>query len=511
MRSTSDRSDRSTQREPAQRELTQQTPTEHRDPTGQRKQPDRPDPPGAQAAPLSVAEATRRAGPVDWTGLLRTYLAFLGPMVLANVLQSLSGTLNGIFIGQMLGTEALAAAAGMFPLVFFFLSVVIGVGAGGSVLIGQAWGAREPRRVKEIAGTALTVGAVIGVAAALVGSLFAREGLVLLKTPPDVIDEAVRYARVMVITLPFLLVFVLYTQLLRGVSDTVTPLFALLLSTLVSLALTPALIAGWGGLPRLGVVAAAVANLVAFVLALAFLALYLRWRRHPIAPDATLIRALRVDPAILRLVLRIGVPTAIQMVVIALAGLVILALVNDYGSQAAAAYGAVNQVVNYVEFPAISVAITASILSAQAIGARRIDRITPILRTGLLLSIVLTGSLVLLGYVLSHRVLGLFITEPAVLALAERLMAIMLWSCILLGMQAVIAATMRASGTVLVPTAISAGAILLLQLPCAWLLGRWLGLDGVWMSYPVVFTVMLVLQTTYYWRVWRHRPIARLA
>lgn len=432
-------------------------------------------------------------------------------MVLANVLQSLSGTLNGIFIGQMLGTRALAAVAGMFPLVFFFLSVIIGVGAGASVLIGQAWGAREPARVKDIAGTALALGACIGVVIAILGSLFAHQGLVLLRTPADVLDDALAYARVMMFTMPALLVFVLYTQLLRGVSDTVTPLYALAVSTTTSLILTPALIKGWWGLPQLGVVSAAVANFVAFVLALGFLAGYLRWRRHPIAPDAVLLKALRLKPRNLKLILRIGVPTAIQMVVIALAELMILALVNGYGSQAAAAYGAVNQIVNYVEFPAISVAITASILTAQTIGAGQVERIGAILKTGLMLNVLLTGSLVASGYALSHLALGLFITDAETLVLAERLMAIMLWSCILLGMQSVIAATMRASGTVLVPTAISVGSILLLQLPSAWLLSRWLGLDGVWMSYPVVFSVMLIGQATYYRQVWRHRRIERLA
>ncbi|MGE4238209.1 MATE family efflux transporter, partial [Hydrogenophaga sp.] len=94
--------------------------------------------------------------------LWRVYLVFLVPMVLSNILQGLSGTLNGIFIGQMLGTQALAAVSGMFPIVFFFISLVIGIGAGASVLIGQAWGAREPHKVKTIAGTALVLGALIG-------------------------------------------------------------------------------------------------------------------------------------------------------------------------------------------------------------------------------------------------------------------------------------------------------------------------------------------------------------
>ncbi len=104
--------------------------------------------------------------------LWRTFLAFLGPMILANILQSLSGTLNNIFVGQMLGTRALAAVAGMFPIIFFFIALVIGIGAGASVLIGQAWGAHEPHKVKSIAGTALALGLLLGLAVALFGGTF---------------------------------------------------------------------------------------------------------------------------------------------------------------------------------------------------------------------------------------------------------------------------------------------------------------------------------------------------
>ena len=110
--------------------------------------------------------------------LWRTYLAFLGPMVLANILQSLSGSVNAVYIGQMLGTAALAAVAGMFPVVFFFIALVIGVGAGASVLIGQAWGAREPRKAKAIAGTALALGGLIGlgIAALIMPAVSAASG-----------------------------------------------------------------------------------------------------------------------------------------------------------------------------------------------------------------------------------------------------------------------------------------------------------------------------------------------
>jgi putative MATE family efflux protein len=442
--------------------------------------------------------------------LWRVYLVFLVPMVLSNILQGLSGTLNGIYIGQMLGTHALAAVSGMFPIIFFFISLIIGLGAGASVLIGQAWGAREPHKVKAIAGTAITLGALIGLAAAVAGTVFARQAMGALGTPADVLDDAVSYARMMMLFMPLLLVFILLTQLLRGVSDTVSPLLALLVSTTLGLALTPLLIKGWIGLPPLGIRSAALAGFVSQLAALAFLVVRLRRLGHVLAPDRALLRALRLDRAILVKVMRIGLPTGLQMVVISLSELVILALVNGHGSQATAAYGAVTQIVNYVQFPALSIAITASILAAQSIGAGRTEQLGPILKTGLGLNAVLTGGLVLLGYAVSGLVLGLFLTQEPVMAQAQHLLHLMLWSILVFGFQAVIGGVMRASGDVLVPMAISVFCILGVQLPVAYWLDARLGLAGIWIAFPVAYVAMLALQSGYYLGVWRHRKIRRL-
>jgi len=442
--------------------------------------------------------------------LWQTYLLFLAPMVLSNFLQSMSGTVNSIYIGQMLGTQALAAVSGMFPIVFFFIALVIGLGSGAGVLIGQAWGARETHLVKAIAASTIFLGVLIGLAAAVLGSVFARPALVGLGTPADVLDDAVAYAHVMMWIMPSLLVFVLVTQLLRGVSDTLSPLVALVVSTCIGLALTPALIRGWFGLPQMGIQSAAYAGLAGNLSAMAWLAWGMLRKGHPLAPDREFFAACRLDRVILGKVLRIGLPTGLQMVVISLSELVILALVNQHGSQATAAYGAVTQIVNYVQFPALSIAITASILGAQAIGAGRLERIGPILRTGLLINVWLTGGLILLGYLLSHWLLGLFITDPATQATAEHLLHIMLWSMLVFGFQAAIGGMMRASGTVLVPVTISIFCIVGVELPVAyWLDGRF-GLQGVWMAFPATYLSMLVLQTAYYKLVWQHQKIERL-
>ncbi|WP_339539001.1 MATE family efflux transporter [Pseudomonas sp. RA_15y_Pfl2_54] len=442
--------------------------------------------------------------------LWQTYLLFLAPMVLSNFLQSMSGTINSIYIGQMLGTQALAAVSGMFPVVFFFIALVIGLGAGAGVLIGQAWGARESHMVKAIAGATLLLGVLIGLVAAVLGSVFARQALTGLGTPADVLDDAVAYAHVMMWILPSLLAFVLFTQLLRGVSDTVSPLLALMVSTCVGLALTPALIRGWFGLPQLGIQSAAFAGLAGNLSAMAWLAWRLIRKGHPLAPDREFFKALRLDGVILGKVLRIGLPTGVQMIVLSLSELVILALVNQHGSQATAAYGAVTQIVNYVQFPALSIAITASILGAQAIGAGRLERMGPILRTGLLINVCLTGGLIVLGYVLSHWLLGLFLTDDSTRAMAEHLLHIMLWSLLVFGFQAIIGGIMRASGTVLVPVVIAIICVVGVQLPAAYWLDGHFGLQGVWMAFPVAYLGMLVLQTVYYKLVWRHQKIERL-
>ncbi len=440
----------------------------------------------------------------------KLFLIFLGPMMLANILQSLSGTLNSIFLGHMIGVGALAAASAFFPLMLFLISFIMGLGAGSSVLIGQAWGAGQRERVQAVAGTTLAVGAIGGLAIALFGGTFAPRLLAALATPPDIMREATTYARVMLVAMPGFFTFLLLTSILRGVGDTITPLYALIVSTLIGVVVTPALIAGWGGLPRLGVASAAYGAIASFIVSLAWLSWYLRRRNHPFAPTTQFFRHLRIDGAILASVLRIGVPTALQMVIVSLAEVALLGMVNRFGSEATAAYGVGNQVIGYVQFPAISIAIAASILGAQAIGAGHTDRPGAITRTGIMINFAITGGLLLLCYLFARPIIGMFTDHQETIRIALRMLYIVLWSMLLFGAAVVISGVMRASGTVMVPVLLSISAILLVEIPVAWYLSRTIGLDGVWIAYPVTFAAMLLFQALYYRLVWRRKKIERL-
>jgi putative MATE family efflux protein len=465
------------------------------------------------SASLAIT-APQPTSPVLW----KSYLAFLVPMIASNMLQATSGTVNNIYLGQMLGVGAMASVSAVFPVLFFLIAFMIGLGAGAAVLIGQAWGANELDRVKAIAGTTLMVGLVSGSFVALFGGTYTEPILVALGTPADILPGATAYGRVMLIAAPAIFVFLLATSMLRGVGDTKTPLFTLLISTALGMLLTPALIRGWGGLPQLGVVSGAYAAGASFLIAMSWMAWYLLRHqhpktpsgKHPLAPDARFFKHLRIDKVILAKVLKIGLPTGMSMITISLAEIAVLFLVNRFGSQATAAYGAVNQIVNYVQFPAISIAIAASILGAQAIGAGNGHMLGKIAKTGIVLNLVLTGSLVILGLLFSRAIIGLFITDPAVVDVAKTLLDIMLWSSVIMGMSMVLSGLMRASGEVVMPTAITMFCIICIEIPSAWVLSNIYGINGIWAAYPITFLSMLALQTTYYRLVWRKKPIKRL-
>ncbi len=442
--------------------------------------------------------------------LRKSFLIFLAPMMLSNILQALFGTINSVYLGQMIGVDALAAVSVFFPAMFFFISFVMGLASGAGVLIGQAWGAREPGKVKAVAGTTLSVTLLLAALIAVLGGLFARPLLAALATPANIIDAASDYARIMMIAMPLTFTFILITALMRGVGDTVTPLLALSVSTTIGLAVTPMLIRGTFGLPKLGVASAAYASAVSSVLTLLWLNMHLLRRKHPLAFDAAFARAMRPDPTLLRLILRLGIPAALNMVVMSLAEMVLLGLVNSFGSAATAAYGAVNQVVGYAQFPALSIAISVSIFSAQAIGRGEPDRIGRIVRTGIEMNAVLTGGLILAVLVLSRPLMSAFITDPAVIELAQRALHTVLWTSILFGLALVFSAAMRASGTVWVPLLISMLSITLIEVPAATILSSVIGLDGVWLAYPIAFGAMFLAQMSFYRLVWRKRVITRL-
>ena len=439
--------------------------------------------------------------------LWKTFFVFLVPLIATNILQNLSGTINTIFVGQMMGVDAIAAVSVFFPILFFLLAFVIGISAGTTVLIGQAWGAQNLEKVRSVIGSTLFMTLIGGSIIAVLGWSFAEHILQLLGTDPKVMHLSLPYVRWMLVGSPLLFVYIIYTSILRGVGDSVTPLIALSLTSLIGLIVTPMLLKGYFGFPALGIITPAIATILGYSAVLIFLAFYLHHKNHPLKLDGRLLQHVRHDATLSKIILKLGIPTGVQMVTTSLAGLVIIGLVNRYGAHATAAYGAVNQVLNYIQFPAMSISIAASIFAAQAIGAGKADLLAKVTRTALSMNLLFTGGLIALAYLFSKYLMALFITDHSVIVLGQQLLFIVLWSILFFGASAIFAAIMRASGTVTAPMLINIFTILLIEIPCAyWFTHLW-GLTGIWIAYALAFVSLCLFQALYYQFIWKKSKI----
>lgn len=463
---------------------------------------------------MAQAQAREHRGAVnifdESRPMWRLFLVFLIPLILSNVLQSAGQTVASIYLGRLIGVRALAAVSAIFPVIFLLISFLIGIASGSTVLIGQAFGAKQYDTMKKVAGTTLSVSFALGIVLGMLGLFFAYPLLRLVGTPHDIIAQSVMYAQLIFIYLPAFFPYIAYTTFLRGTGDSQTPFYFLIVSTALTVLITPAFILGWAFFPKAGIAGAAIASYIGNAVAFFALLVYLEWRNHPLKFDNTMLRDMRIDWPLLAKIVRIGVPTGIQTILVALAEIAVISFVNRFGSDATAAYGAVNQIVSYVQFPAISIGITASIFGAQSIGAHRQDKLNSVIRSGVTLNYMIGGVIIAICYIFAWDILGWFITQKHPLDIAHQLLMITLWSYLLFGNNSVLSGVMRSSGTVFWPTLIGIFSIWGVEVPAAYLLMHRFGIDGVWMGYPIAFAVGVALQFCYYGFFWKKKTHQRL-
>lgn len=441
--------------------------------------------------------------------LWQSLFFFLIPLMLSNALQSIGGTVSSILLGRYTGENELAAASSVFPITFFLISFVIGLGSASSVLIGQAYGSGQTERMKATVGTSLSFAFLLGLLAAIIGNLFSRQLLTLIATPAAIIEHANSFAHILFTGLPILFLFIIYTTFLRGTGDSKTPFYFLVVSTSLNILFSFVLVLGLLGFPRMGVEGAALANVLSTLVALISLIFYLNRIKHALAIDRETIRRLRLDRQIMKLMVKIGLPTSIQMIFVSLSEIAVIFFVNQYGEHATAAYGAVNQIINYVQMPAMSLGIAVGIFGAQLIGAQKQSRLGELVKSAVALNYIIGAVLSGIVYLFSKHVLSWFLTDPATLQTAETLLYITLWSFMIFGNSMILSGLMRSSGTVLWPMIIGIFSIWGIEVPVAYWLSHMLGIKGIWLAYPISFAFSLIAQYTYYRFFWRNKQHRR--
>jgi putative MATE family efflux protein len=429
----------------------------------------------------------------------RTLALFALPVLGSSVLQSLNASINAVWVGRFLGEAALAATSNANLVLFLLLGTIFGVGMAATILVGQATGRRDETLAKRVVGTSAVFFTGASVLFAILGWLFTRPILHAMGTPPDALPFAVAYLQVIFLAVPFLNFLTFLTMVLRGAGDSRTPFVFMALTAALDMAFNPLLILGLGPFPRMGIAGAAMATLIAHVVSLTSLVVLLYVRKHPLRLVGPDLAYLRPDPALLRSLVTKGLPMGLQMIVISASALVVMSLVNSYGSHTAAAYGVAAQLWTYVQMPAMAIGAAVSSMAAQNVGAGRWDRVARITRAGVGFNIILTGAIVAVLYVAAGPLLGLFLpADSAALPIAVHINQLVVWTFIPFGVTIVLFATVRATGDVWPPLIILTVAILLIRVPFAYALqGAW-GPEAVWWSFAFGSGVSLLLATLYY-------------
>ena len=211
-----------------------------------------------------------------------TLLVFALPVLGSNVLQSLNGSVNAVWVGRFLGEAALTATSNANLVLFLMLGTMFGIGMAATILVAQSVGARDLPEARKIVGTSATFFFGVSVIIAVAGWIFVDAILNALGTPSDALPFARSYLRIIFVAVPAMNLLTFVMTVLRGAGDSRTPFYFMALAVVLDVVLNPLLIVGVGPLPALGIAGSAMATLIGQAVAVVAILVLLYARKHPL-------------------------------------------------------------------------------------------------------------------------------------------------------------------------------------------------------------------------------------
>lgn len=411
----------------------------------------------------------------------RVMLRFSVPLLVGNVVQQLYQFIDAIVVGRHLGVDSLAAVGATGSLLFLLLGFGWGLTAGFAIPTAQAFGAGDARAVRR----SVAAGALLSVATSVVltiaAPLLARPLLMLLRTPPELLDEATVFTQVSFLGTAALVLFNFLSAVIRAIGDSRTPLVFLTIACALNVVLVIVMVA----VLEWGVGGAALATVVSQALSVVLCLEYMRRKLpalHVRREDWRVTRAELVDH------LRLGLPMGFQASIIAIGTLVVQVALNELGADAVAAYTTASRVDGLAVALLQSLGLAVSMYVAQNLGAGRPDRIRNGIRQALWMSLI--GSVVLGGIliVFGSFLIRLFVGEASerVVELGELMLIVNGATYTALGVLFVLRGALQGLGHTLIPTVtgvIELGA----RVGAAIVLGATLGYLGVTLANPIAW------------------------
>jgi putative MATE family efflux protein len=416
---------------------------------------------------------------------------FAAPMLLGNVFQQLFSVVDSIVVGNFVGKEALAAVGASFPVIFIMVSMIIGLVMGTTVVISQYFGAKNLAKVKRAIDTMYIYSAVFGIITTIVGIIIAEPLLRLLGLPEEIMPQAVQYLQ---IYLSGMVIFFGYngtSAVLRGLGDSKTPLYFLVVATIANIILDLLFVAVF----KWGVAGAAYATLISNGLAFG-LAIYWLNKTHKIIRIA--IRGLHFDREVFQHSIRIGLPTGIQQTLVAIGALALMGIVNKFGTNVIAGFSVASRLDSLALIPAMSFSQALTTFVGQNIGANKPERI----RAGLIATLKMSGIVTIITSVFiifsGHFLMSLFTKDTDVIRIGDQYLTIVSAFYLLFTLMFIYSGVMRGAGDTLFPMFFSLLSLWIIRIPMAWFLSLEIGEVGIWWAIPAGWFIGLGLSYFYY-------------
>ena len=418
--------------------------------------------------------------------------------------QQLYTFVDQIIVGRFLGKEALASVGASFPVIFTLIALIIGIATGGTIVISQFFGAKDFTRVKRAIDTIFIVMGIFAVIMTAVGITFSEQIFRLINLPEELMSMANTYFTIYVSGLVVFFGYNGVAAILRGLGDSITPLYFLVLSTFLNIGLDLLFIVklGWG------IEGAAYATLIAQGTAFMVAVFYLN-RTHELIKFN--LRQFTFDWDIFKQSLRIGLPTGIQQAFVALGMMALMRIVNGFGTNVVAGYTAAGRLDSLAVIPSMVFAHALSTFAGQNIGAGKIDRVRRGLRRTLLMSSATAIVITALIIVFKYPLMSLFTQDQAVIDIGGEYLTIVTSFYLLFTWMFTYGGIMRGAGDTIVPMFLTIFSLWIIRIPAAVFLsqesialfgfsikGLGMGADGIWWSIPTGWGMGLILSIIYY-------------
>lgn len=331
-------------------------------------------------------------------------ILFAVPLLFGNLLQSFYSIVDMLVVGRFVGETGLAAISNASMISFIINSICIGVTMGGTVLVAQYKGANDEKGQSETAGTLFSIAFIASVIVTIIGLIVYRPLFQMLNVPADSMQDACDYMKIICCGTVFVFGYNAVCSVMKGFGDSKSSLYFIAVATVVNILLDIILV----GLAGIGTAGAAYATIFSQGISFVISIFHLR-RKNFVFQFKLKSLALKTDK--LAAILKVGLPSAIQMVVVNISYLLITGMLNNFGVSVAAASGVGLKVNTFAGMPCWAIGQAVTAMAGQNIGAGNIERVKKTTKAGLGLNIVITLMAVILVQIFARQIIMLF--EPS--------------------------------------------------------------------------------------------------